>query len=116
MQVIEVADKELGCETGWNSQARADVTCDCCRWHYDGGGSGELDGDVKDVFTPIASTPTIASLAVTLTIPTLGVITKTIIQHLFLFQWWPLGLVRAMTYAPSTTWQQVPSQLCVSEH
>lgn len=40
-QVIEVADKELGCETGWNTQ------------------------------------------------------------------WWPLGLVRSKTYAPSPTWEQM---------
>jgi hypothetical protein len=108
--VIEVADKELGCETGWNTQVSA-VTNHAAvsdGWHR-----RRYDGNVEHVFVPIVSTTTTAALAST--IPAFGV-TKTIIQRLFPLQWWPLGLVRAMTYAPSTTWQQVPSQLCVSEH
>jgi putative component of membrane protein insertase Oxa1/YidC/SpoIIIJ protein YidD len=79
--VIEVADKELGCETGWNSQASASA-------HANHAAAIAAIGIMMTVavlnaclFQPTASATTIAALATT--IPALGV-TKTIIQRLFI--------------------------------
>jgi hypothetical protein len=76
--VIEVADKELGCETGWNSQASAQAN------HAAAIVAIGIMMTVAVLNTcllrPTASTTTIAALATT--IPVLGA-TKTTIQRLF---------------------------------